>query len=68
MLYAKPEQRRDVIHRMSEMGLVWVDIGFERDGTSVVLREPTFNRELERASSGGALASPTPSAVVHPAG
>jgi D-glycero-alpha-D-manno-heptose-7-phosphate kinase len=68
MLYAKPEQRRDVIHRMSEMGLVWVDIGFERDGRSVVLREPTFNRELERASSGGALASPTPSAVVHPAG
>jgi D-glycero-alpha-D-manno-heptose-7-phosphate kinase len=40
MLYAEPEQRRQVIQQMANCGLVWVDIEFERTGATAVLASP----------------------------
>ncbi len=40
MLYVEPEHRRAVIHRMNELGLVWVDAEFERTGATAVLTAP----------------------------
>jgi D-glycero-alpha-D-manno-heptose-7-phosphate kinase len=37
MLYAEPEYRKQVIQQMSELGLVWVDTAFDRDGASSVM-------------------------------
>lgn len=37
MLYAEPSRRGEVIHRMSELGLVWVDTAFDRTGAAPVL-------------------------------
>lgn len=34
LLFVEPEQRRAVIQRMGELGLIWVDTAFERDGAS----------------------------------
>lgn len=39
LLYAEPAARAQVIQRMSELGLVWVDTDFEREGARVVLAE-----------------------------
>ena len=41
MLYAEPERRTDVIHRMSELGLVWVDSSFEYQGAVPLLAVPS---------------------------
>lgn len=41
LLYATPAARPQVIQRMSELGLVWVDTDFEREGARVVLAERT---------------------------
>lgn len=43
MLYAEPERRATVIHRMSELGLVWVDSAFDRQGAVSLLTVPTEN-------------------------
>lgn len=40
MLYAEPDQRTAVIHRMSELGLVWVDSAFDRQGAVPLLTVP----------------------------
>ena len=42
MLYAMPERRAQVIQRMSELGLVWVDSEFEREGSSVIATTPSL--------------------------
>jgi D-glycero-alpha-D-manno-heptose-7-phosphate kinase len=39
MLYVDVRQRQQVIQRMSELGLVWVDMGFDYEGSSVLLNE-----------------------------
>ena len=36
LLYAEPAARRSVIARMQELGLVWVDVAFERTGTTAL--------------------------------
>jgi D-glycero-alpha-D-manno-heptose-7-phosphate kinase len=36
LLYAPPSRRAAVIQRMSELGLVWVDAEFERQGASLI--------------------------------
>ncbi len=40
MLYAEPDQRASVIRRMSELGLVWVDTSFDRQGAVPLLAIP----------------------------
>jgi D-glycero-alpha-D-manno-heptose-7-phosphate kinase len=40
MLYVDPERRQQVIRRMSELGLVWVDVGFDVEGASVMRSSP----------------------------
>lgn len=40
MVFAEPEARRSVIQRMTEEGLVWVDVAFEAKGRSTVLAPP----------------------------
>jgi D-glycero-alpha-D-manno-heptose-7-phosphate kinase len=40
MLYADPDQRPAVIQRMSELGLVWVDSSFDRQGAIPLLAVP----------------------------
>jgi D-glycero-alpha-D-manno-heptose-7-phosphate kinase len=37
LLYAEPERRREVITRMSDLGLMWVDTKFETTGATAVL-------------------------------
>lgn len=37
MLYAEPVRRSDIIHRMSELGRVWVDSGFDTQGAVPLL-------------------------------
>jgi len=39
MLYSDTRYRQQVIQRMSELGLVWVDTGFDQDGASILLSE-----------------------------
>ncbi|MGH9173536.1 MAG: GHMP kinase [Vicinamibacterales bacterium] len=41
LLYVDPANRQRVIHRMSELGLVWVDTDFDSEGASVMLRSPS---------------------------
>lgn len=41
MLYVDPARRGAVIQRMSELGLVWMDCAFDRQGATVVLGQPT---------------------------
>lgn len=43
MLYAEPENRSAVIRRMSELGLVWVDSSFDRQGAVPLLAVPDDN-------------------------
>lgn len=43
LLYAEPEARRAVITRMQELGLVWVDIAFERTGTTALRTAPLLS-------------------------
>jgi D-glycero-alpha-D-manno-heptose-7-phosphate kinase len=40
LLFAEPERRREVIARMSELGLMWVDTKFEWAGATAVLTAP----------------------------
>lgn len=40
LLYAEPERRREVIARMSDLGLMWVDAKFEHTGATAVLTTP----------------------------
>lgn len=40
MLYADPERRHNVIARMSELGLMWLDTQFESAGATAVLTTP----------------------------
>lgn len=40
LLYADPERRRELITRMSELGLMWVDTKFENTGATAVLTTP----------------------------
>lgn len=42
MLYADPTRRYDVIQRMSELGLVWVDTAFEREGARTIVGAPAL--------------------------
>jgi D-glycero-alpha-D-manno-heptose-7-phosphate kinase len=42
LLYADPARRYDVIQRMSELGLVWVDMEFERRGAETIVGAPAF--------------------------
>lgn len=42
LLYAEPERRREVITRMNDLGLVWVDAEFERTGATAVLTTPAL--------------------------
>jgi D-glycero-alpha-D-manno-heptose-7-phosphate kinase len=42
MLYADPSRRSDVIQRMSELGLVWVDTAFEREGARTIVGAPSL--------------------------
>ncbi len=37
LLFAEPERRREVIARMSDLGLMWVDTKFEHTGATAVL-------------------------------
>jgi D-glycero-alpha-D-manno-heptose-7-phosphate kinase len=41
MLYAEPDRRTAVIRRMSELGLVWVDSAFDRQGAIPLLAVPS---------------------------
>jgi len=41
LLYAEPEHRREVITRMSDLGLMWVDTKFEHTGATAVLTTPS---------------------------
>jgi D-glycero-alpha-D-manno-heptose-7-phosphate kinase len=40
LLYVDPVQRKQVIQRMSELGLVWVDAEFDTEGATVMLGAP----------------------------
>lgn len=40
LLYAEPEYQRAVIQRLTDLGLVWVDADFEREGTAVLSTPP----------------------------
>ena len=40
MLYAEPERRREVITRMNDLGLIWVDAELETTGATAVLTHP----------------------------
>lgn len=42
LLYAEPERRREVITRMNDLGLVWVDTEFERTGATAVRTAPAL--------------------------
>jgi D-glycero-alpha-D-manno-heptose-7-phosphate kinase len=39
LLYADPELRGQVIQRMSELGLIWVDTDFDREGARTLLAD-----------------------------
>lgn len=40
LLFAEPERRREVITRMNELGLIWVDAECEMTGATAVLTQP----------------------------